>query len=67
MINKNKPAKAESERTKQELFIKNQYIKSIGKEMTLYTGVMTRECAEVTLESFKSGFPMYEHTKHILS
>lgn len=46
---------------KKEQIFKNQYLQSIKDALVFYTGVMTYECAAITLESYKSCFPEYEH------
>ena len=51
---------------KKEQIFKNQYLQSTKDDLVFYTGVMTYECAAITLESYKSCFPEYEHEiKHI--
>ena len=51
---------------KKEQIVKNQYLKSTKDDLVFYTGVMTYECAAITLESYKSCFPEYKHEiKHI--
>lgn len=46
---------------KKEQIFKNQYLKSTKDDLVFYTGVMTYECAAITLQSYKSCFPEYEH------
>ena len=46
---------------KKQQIVKNQYLKSTKDDLVFYTGVMTYECAAITLESYKSCFPEYEH------
>uniref|UniRef100_UPI004048DFC0 hypothetical protein n=1 Tax=Aliarcobacter sp. TaxID=2321116 RepID=UPI004048DFC0 len=46
---------------KKEQIVKNQYIKSNKDELIFYTGVMTYECAIITLESYRNCFKEYEH------
>jgi hypothetical protein len=46
---------------KKEQIVKNQYIKSKKDELIFYTGVMTYECAIITLESYRNCFKEYEH------
>lgn len=51
---------------KKEQIVKNQYLKSTKDDLVFYTGVMTYECAAITLESYRSCFPEYKHeTKSI--
>jgi hypothetical protein len=51
---------------KKERIVKNQYLQSIKDDLVFYTGVMTYECAIITLESYRKCFPEYEHEiKHI--
>lgn len=46
---------------KKTQIVKNQFIQSKKDELIFYTGVMTYECAFITLESYKSCFPEYVH------
>lgn len=46
---------------KKEQVIKNQYISSTKDELIFYTGVMTYECAVITLKSYRNCFPEFEH------
>ena len=51
---------------KKQQIVKNQYLQSTKDDLIFYTGVMTYECAAITLQSYKSCFPEYEHEiKHI--
>ena len=51
---------------KKEQIVKKQYLQSAKDDLVFYTGVMTYECAAITLQSYKSCFPEYEHEiKHI--
>lgn len=51
---------------KKEQIFKNQYLQSTKDDLIFYTGVMTYECAAMTLQSYKSCFPEYKHEiKHI--
>ena len=52
---------------KKEQIVKNQYLKSTKDDLVFYTGVMTYECAAITLESYKSCFPEYEHEVKIIN
>lgn len=46
---------------KKTQIVKNQFIQSKKDELIFYTGVMTYECAILTLESYRSCFKEYEH------
>jgi hypothetical protein len=46
---------------KKEQIVKNQYLKSTKDDLVFYTGVMTYECAIITLESYRSCFKEYKH------
>ncbi|MDD2290639.1 MAG: hypothetical protein PHV52_00035 [Aliarcobacter sp.] len=46
---------------KKQQIVKNQYLQSSKDDLVFYTGVMTYECAAITLESYRSCFPEYEH------
>ena len=46
---------------KKEQIFKNQYLQSTKDDLIFHTGVMTYECAAITLQSYKSCFPEYEH------
>ena len=46
---------------KKQQIVKNQYLQSTKDDLVFYTGVMTYECAAITLQSYKSCFPEYKH------
>lgn len=46
---------------KKEQIFKNQYLQSTKDDLIFYTGVMTYECAAITLQSYKSCFPEHKH------
>ena len=55
------PKRAIVTTTKKEQIVKDQFIKSTKKDLVLFTGVMTGECIEATLKSYKSCFGDYKH------
>lgn len=61
MIYLTPPNKPNITNDKKEQVIKNQYISSTKDELIFYTGVMTYECAVITLESYRAAFPEFEH------
>jgi len=46
---------------KKQQIVKNQYLQSTKNDLVFYTGVMTYECAAITLESYQNCFPEYKH------
>lgn len=61
MIHLSAPTKPIIINDKKEQVVKNQYIKSTKDELIFYTGVMTYECAILTLESYRNCFPEFKH------
>ena len=47
--------------------VKDKYIESKNSTFTLYSGVLTFECAQLTLKSYESAFPTYKHKIEHLS
>jgi hypothetical protein len=61
MLYQTAPTKPIITTDKKEQIFKNQYLKSTKDDLVFYTGVMTYECAAISLESYKKCFPGYEH------